>query len=970
MVGSNVTHYRILEKLGAGGMGVVYKAHDTKLDRLVALKFLPPHASADPDEKHRFLHEARAASALDHPNIGVVHEIDETRDGQLFIVMAYYPGETLKQRIARAYEKGETLVEKVAAGLPVAEALDLASQIARGLERAHANGIVHRDIKPANVIVTSDGVAKIIDFGLAKLSDATATVAHTTKGTAGYMSPEQALGKDVDARTDVWSLGVALYEMLAGELPFRGQHQAALMHSILHDDPKPLRESRPDTPEELERVAARALEKDVARRYPSAGEMARDLAAVQATLTAPAPPPDLKQLIRRPRYAIPAFLGVALLVVAAILLVRHNARLRWAREQALPEAAQLAAQGRTSAAFRLAQQAEPYIPSDPALTKLWEDISVPFTFDTDPPGAEVEIKDYSETDGGWTKLGVSPIKDRRVPRVFLRWRVSKPGFSALQGARNAWGTSSTVKIEPEGSVPPGMVRVLGGSYTVNVGQVGQLPMVRLAPYLIDKYEVTNRQYKEFMDRGGYQKQVYWKHKFVRAGRALSWEEAIAQYRDSTGRPGPAAWEGGRYPDGQADYPVAGVSWYEAAAYAEFAGKSLPTVYHWYKAADPGTAAFVGVLSNFSRSGPAAVGKHQGIGPNGTYDMAGNVKEWCWTETGGGLRFILGGGWNEPMYQFVDADARDPFDRSAQNGFRCIRTVDPPGEKIWAPQQRVFRDYGKEKPVSEETFRIFQGLYAYDKTDLKPRIESADDSAPEWRREKVSINAAYGGERVPIYLFLPKNASPPYQAVVYCPGAGALRVASSQELFGLRVTLDFVIKSGRAVVYPVYKDMYERRGIYDRPLTLVESRDRIVAITKDLGRTVDYLETRKEFDSGRLAYMGSSFGASHGVIWSTIEERLKTSIYLDGGFFFSPRLPDADAFNFAPRMRRPVLMINGRYDFTFPLETSQRHLFRLLGTPEKDKKHVLFDTAHDVGVKRTELVREVLDWLDKYLGKVQ
>jgi dienelactone hydrolase len=240
----------------------------------------------------------------------------------------------------------------------------------------------------------------------------------------------------------------------------------------------------------------------------------------------------------------------------------------------------------------------------------------------------------------------------------------------------------------------------------------------------------------------------------------------------------------------------------------------------------------------------------------------------------------------------------------------------------------------------------------------------------WIRQKVLIDAAYGNERLPLYLFIPKNARPPYQTVVFCPSAAALRAHTSKELFDFKTTLDFVIQSGRAVVYPVYKDMYERRGVFERPLTLVESRERIVAITKDLCRAVDYLESRKEFDSTRLAYMGKSFGAAHGVVWSTIEERFRTAIYVDGGFFFAPRLPEADAINFAPRMHRPLLMLSGRYDFTFPLETSQRHMFRLLGTPEKDKKHVLFDTAHDVTVKRSQFVKEVLDWLDKYLGTVR
>ena len=968
MVGRTISQYEILEKLGAGGMGVVYKARDTKLNRLVALKFLPPHLSASPEEKHRFLHEARAASALDHPNIGVVHDIGETPDGQMFIVMAYHEGETLKARIERAYEQGETVLDKVARGLSIAEALDIARQIAAGLAKAHEHGITHRDIKPGNVIITTDGVAKIIDFGLAKLSNATATIAGSTKGTAAYMSPEQATGKEVDARTDVWSLGVALYEMLAGALPFQGAHQAAQISAILSTKPKPLRELRPDVPEEVERIVARALEKDAARRYASGAELARDLAACLARISAP-----VFAAPARRRVAVPLAVAAAVILAGAAWFGWRQSKIRWAHEQALPEIERLAGAGKVGDAFLLARQAASYIEGDPALAKLWGEVSVEFSAETDPPGAEVEIQPFSQPESQWMRLGTTPFGGVRVPRTFARWRITKPGFAVLQGARATWAPKLVQKLEPEGSTPPGMVLVPGSAFTVNVGQVGQLPTVQLDTYWIDKYEITNRQYKEFIDAGGYQKREYWKHRFLKDGRELTWEHALEEFRDSTGRPGPSTWEAGRYPDGQEDHPVAGVSWFEAAAYAEFAGKSLPTIFHWYMAANVNTGAFITPASNFSRKGAAPVGKYQGIGPNGTFDMAGNVKEWCWTPTGDGLRYILGGGWNEPMYMFHDADARSPWDRSKMYGFRCVRYPAPPGPAVLAPQKRVFRDYSKERPVSDEVFTLIKRLYAYDRTELNPKTELVDDSAEAWKREKISIDPAYTGTRLQIFLFLPKSSRPPFQVVVYCPGASALRVNTSADLFGLRNSLDFVIKSGRAVAYPVYFGTYERIWAEFRTtqaLTDQQRREFFSNITKDLGRTIDYLETRKDIDTKKLAYMGTSFGAAHGLIWSTIEDRIRVCVYQDGGFFFTPRAPEVDAFNFAPRMQKPVIMLNGRHDFTFPLETSQKHMFRLLGTPEKDKRHVIFETAHDVTVMRTEFVREVLNWLDKYLGKVQ
>jgi tetratricopeptide (TPR) repeat protein/tRNA A-37 threonylcarbamoyl transferase component Bud32 len=264
LIGTTVSQYEILSKLGGGGMGVVYKARDTKLGRLVALKFLPPQWSHDESAKQRFVREAQAASATNHRNICVIHNIDETRDGRLFIVMAYYEGETLKQKLERG-------------PLPIVEAVEIASEIADGLAKAHAQGVIHRDVKPGNLIVTEDGV-KILDFGLAKFADALQlTVPGSTIGTVAYMSPEQARGEEADARSDVWALGIVMYEMLTGSVPFRGTYQEATFYAIKNEPLPSLRAGRPDVPEALERVVTRALEKDPDQRFQSAREPARDL---------------------------------------------------------------------------------------------------------------------------------------------------------------------------------------------------------------------------------------------------------------------------------------------------------------------------------------------------------------------------------------------------------------------------------------------------------------------------------------------------------------------------------------------------------------------------------------------------------------------------------------------------------------------------------------------------------------------
>jgi dienelactone hydrolase len=501
--------------------------------------------------------------------------------------------------------------------------------------------------------------------------------------------------------------------------------------------------------------------------------------------------------------------------------------------------------------------------------------------------------------------------------------------------------------------------VPGGEFSLR-----SLPPVALDPFFLDTYEVTNRQFKDFVDAGGYTRRELWKVPFVRNGRSLSWDEARALMLDATGRPGPASWELGSYPEGREDWPVRGVSWYEAAAYAEFAGKSLPTIYHWYKAAGVDNFSQILQISNYGEKGPAKVGTYPGISPDGAYDMAGNVKEWCWNESEG-RRHLVGGAFSEPNYTFLEANAQDPFDRSPKNGFRCARYEKPIAEALERPAGDLSRDYNKEKPVSDQVFALFRSFYEYDKTPLDARDEGPLVEEAYWRKQKVSFAAAYGDERVPAYLFLPKNAKPPYRTVVYFP-SNVARMTNTSEDMDLR-HVDFVVRSGRAVLFPIYQDIYERR-LEVRPTSPNLRRDLVIQWSKDLGRSIDYLETRKDIDHSTLAYLGSSLGAIDGVTLVAIEPRIKSAIFLLGGLRFVRLPPEIEPVNFAPRVKVPTLLITGRYDFGTPYETSQAPLFRLLGAPEKDKKHVVYEGGH-VPTQLQPLIKEMLDWLDRYQGKV-
>ena len=277
MIGSTISHYKILEKLGEGGMGVVYKAQDLKLDRIVAIKFLPPQLSSSAESKARFMQEAKAAAALNHPNILAVHEIDE-QNGNLFLVMEYVEGRTLKQHILNL---------KSGTGIAVNQAIEWTVQIAQGLKAAHEKNIVHRDIKPENVMLTSDGNLKIMDFGIAKLQSSSGlTRTGASLGTLSYMSPEQAQGTAADHRSDLWSLGVVLYELLTGEVPFRGEHEAALLYLIVNDDPPPPSAMDKRIPRQIDFVVMKMLTKDRVQRSGNADEVLQSLADVRKDIEA------------------------------------------------------------------------------------------------------------------------------------------------------------------------------------------------------------------------------------------------------------------------------------------------------------------------------------------------------------------------------------------------------------------------------------------------------------------------------------------------------------------------------------------------------------------------------------------------------------------------------------------------------------------------------------------------------------
>ncbi len=959
------SRYSLGPEIGRGGMGVVYEAVDTRLKRRVAIKFLGEGHPSD-NRRRRFLQEAQSASRLNHPNIVTVHDVD-TADGGDYIVMEYVDGSPLHRLIEPA-------------GLPLERLLDYARQIADALAAAHAAGIVHRDLKPSNIMVARDGRIKILDFGLSKLSQPAAqsdglseevtlssdpqTAQGVVVGSPGYMSPEQAAGAAVDARSDVFSLGVVLFEMASGARP-----GPADLRSLLQDPAKPLLAVRPNAPPAFARLVDRCLRKDPAERYPSAIDVHRGLNEV----TGPQPTTGDAVPKARPRgrLAIAAALVLITAGVAAWIYARRLASER-ERTAAGAEAERLVDDADLVGAWRVAKAGLERWPADPRLENALRASTDSVTIATDPPGAELLLKAYTDVDGEWIRLGTSPIDGERAPLGMLRWRIAKEGFEPLEARLEVGAPAAAagrpdfearpIRLRRAGEGPPGAVFVPGGS---NGGK-------ELADYWIDRTEVSNRDFKRFIDRGGYQDQAYWGELERSSPSLFGRLGSIADFHDRTGRPGPSTWELGAYPEGQGDYPVSGVSWFEAAAYCASVQKTLPTVFHWRNAFGAFFFSEVVTIGNFGTRGPEAVDKLRDLGPYGTLGMAGNVKEWVWNEVAG-KRYILGGGWNEPVYMATNDDARPSLDRADTNGFRCMKETTPSDASVFAPLGEARAAPAPREPVTDREFAALRRFYAYDQLPLEARIERAEDQE-HWRRERASFTAAYGGERVIANILLPRNVQPPYQAVIWFPGSYALQLRSSEGDLPFSMYFDFIARSGRALVYPVYSGTYERRNpsptrAPGTPRTLNEWRDLVVRWSKDFGRTVDYLESRGDMDVDRIGYYGYSLGAWHALPILGVEDRLRTAILLTGGLGDAPLAPEVDPVTFVRRVKLPILMLNGKLDFIFPVETSQKPLFNLFATPAEQKRLVIFDNAGHVP-PRLELIREVLDWLDQKLGPVR
>ena len=954
--------YRVGQRIAAGGMATVFVAEDMKHGRKVAVKVL--HAMlAHSIGNQRFLREIEVIARLQHPHLLTL--IDSGDVGGLpYYVMPYLEAQSLRETIAAELK------------MSFDDAIRIAREVADGLAYAHQNGVIHRDIKPSNVLM-SGGHAMVADFGIATALERAGfpriTETGISLGSPIYMSPEQAAGeRDVDARSDIYSLACVLYEMLAGQAPIEDASMQEVVTRKLTNGYTKLSELRPEVPPQLEAAIHRALSADREARFETMEEFSQAIAAA-APVAAP--------MVRSTKWILIAA-GVGAVVAGGAWLQHERAVVR--ATQRVAEVNRLALLGKFDSAFRMTAQILPIIPHDSSLLRIRPMFTTFLKIVTVPAGAQVSIQRLDQPDSKWRVVGTTPLDSLALPRLVgsgLEYKVHivRAGYEPVERLATMLvkafatmpGAIDTIRLDTAGAMP-GMVRIPG--FSLDSGHH------RFADYYIGKTEVTNREYARFVTAGGYQKREYWTEAMVRNGKPVTWDAAMADFHDRSGAPGPSTWNGGTYPPGQEDFPVGGVSYYEAAAYARFAGRRLPTLIHWRNAASRnyGLTGWTFLsASNLNSAEPRRVGSGVMNG-FGLYDVAGNVREWCVNPRDGG-RLAMGGGWEELEYLWNNLLPRPEFDRAPSNGLRLVALTDAESTiaRLSGPvPRRDLRDFRGFKAVSDAEFAMYRRMYDYDHRPFETKIE-IDSLRERFRWQRVSFTAAYGDERMAAYILLPKNAAPPFEPVIFWPPGSPRFIdvlvgpsaSPSQRLEGL---VGFLLQSGRAVVLPLFKGAYARDSTryaeaafgFD---TTTQFRDFTVQWVNDMRRTIDYLQTRSDLSVDRLGYYGVSWGGVFAPMALAIEPRFKAAVVSTGGYWSVPVRPEVDPGNYAPRIHTPTLLLSGQHDGAMlSYETAQKPFFEQLGTPSRDKQWKRYQTGHIL--PQEDVIRETLAWFDKYLSK--
>ena len=601
----------------------------------------------------------------------------------------------------------------------------------------------------------------------------------------------------------------------------------------------------------------------------------------------------------------------------------------------------------------------------PEFNELWNSVTFSLTINTNIPAAKVYAKPYSNPDTLWYYLGKTPLQNYMFPKGLSRIKIEKPDYETQYDIvmkffqSTSSGDTLHYRLFKRDEVPEDMVFIPG--QMADNGSTPYLPLVFRGDYWMDRFEVTNAQYKTFLDSGGYKNPVYWKFPFVDGKDTIPFEIAKNRFRDKTGWYGPVNWEMGDIPKGEEDLPVTGISWYEAAAYASFVRKDLPTIFHWVSISMPHAAPEIIKLANFDSKGPAKKGTFNSMTRYGTFDLPGNVSEWIYNSNGNN-RLVIGGNYREPSYLYNMRVSISPWTRNDLIGFRCIRYVnDTLKQQLTQNFKQPNRDYQNLQPVSDEVFEVYKELFKLNDPDLDPVIISKSEST-YWTEETVSIDVPYENAPMKILLFIPVDYKPPYQTIVYMPGINAIYSNSMDDMS--TDNIDFFIKSGRAVVWPVYYSTFGRGAI--KPTNLYTWKQVHKNIMIDFQIACDYLQTRNDIDTDKLAYFGVSWGGALAAYLLAIDDKIKLGILSLFGISSLEKYTykEFDQIDYVPHIKIPMLLLGGRYDPDYVME-QQKAFYDFLGTPESNKKWIIYESTH--WIPREDLINESLSWLDKYFG---
>ncbi len=941
--GTHLGRYEIRALLGSGGMGEVYLAYDRDLEREIAIKVLRDGSGDSGDRLRRFEQEAKAASSLHHPNIAHVYEIG-SQDNLRYIAMELVQGETLRDRLGRG-------------PMPIADVLDLGTQVAAAISAAHKSGVIHRDIKPENVIIMSDGYAKVLDFGLAKLreirGDDAATLLKTrpgvAMGTISYMAPEQLVGGDVTPAADVFSLGVVLYEMLTGRRPFEGATSTEVVSAILTKAPRPLHDVRSDVPPKLEGVVRKALAKDVDERYRDASEMYEQLRLMSREGVVVVPVGKTRQR------ATAVVIAVAVLVIGAIAggVWKWNQTKRQREAVGMIQTAErMVSDRRLADAYDTAVAAAAILPNDDRIRDIISRTSDRLKIDSDPPGATVFLQRFKGPDQR-VRMGVTPLTIPRLARADYLLTLERAGYANgvrtismtplyMRGDPFVRTESVRMKLAEASRVPPRMVLVEGGTYRLaGFDRPSERP-IDLHDFFIDRSEVANQDFERFVRDGGYRRRELWKIPFVDHGKTISF-----------------------------------ATWYEAAAFAEWSGKKLPTVYQWEKAARYAAVSTVSVLpwgyvgegvdanerANFRGEGTIPVDSLPfGASPYGALNMAGNVSEWCRNAISPGYA-ARGGAWKDAVYAFGQTAAFPASYSAPTLGFRCVRDSGGDEGAFALNRSESIPSY---KPVDDKTFAEFARRYDYRPEPLNAQVIERLET-PDWTREKITFTAS--GKTVPAYLYLPKGFRRPLQVIQYAP-AGDVVHGYRTLPHSIEVWLGPIVRAGRAVFSVELEGFLGRPHPPDwvfPPRDSAEYVDFIVQNVTEMRRGLDYLESRSDIDHSRVALYGLSAGGGPGVFVTALDTRYRSVMFAGSGISRSETqyAAAANRINFVSRIRQPKFLLDGRYDEDTPLETETMPMFRLMREP---KRLQIYDGTHAPPAEI--LVPTLTKWFDETMGPVE